>query len=145
MTFNQRRKGLLKAMQRITGNKGISIVIPWRKCLDVPRFLRRLDLFEKRSRKSKLVILFLCLLCLASGCSTTPPTPTPAALARRLVISIRFAGPPLPQTVQALRRAGATQVSALAWTLEYDWRDQSHGAAIHAANAEPGRKIGPLR
>lgn len=34
--------------------KVVTKVIPMRKCQDVPRFLKRLDDFEKLSRKSKL-------------------------------------------------------------------------------------------
>lgn len=30
------------------------VTIPFRKCQDVPRFLKKLDAFEKRSRKSTL-------------------------------------------------------------------------------------------
>ncbi len=54
MSFENRRKRFLKAMQRATGSNGIAVVIPMRKCQDVPRFLKRLDKFEKAGRKSKL-------------------------------------------------------------------------------------------
>jgi hypothetical protein len=33
----------------------VEVVIPMRKSQDVPRFLKKLDAFEKRSRKSKFI------------------------------------------------------------------------------------------
>lgn len=48
------------------------VIIPWRKCQDVPRFLRKLDEFERRSRKSKFVVVVLLLCATATFAAQSP-------------------------------------------------------------------------
>jgi hypothetical protein len=49
------QKRLADAVRRLYPNAKL-VTIPWRKSQDVPRFLRKLDAFERRSRKSNLVV-----------------------------------------------------------------------------------------
>lgn len=49
------RRSLLSNLVKAAGKENvISVRVPWRRSLDVPRFLKKLDRFEKQSRKSKL-------------------------------------------------------------------------------------------
>lgn len=43
---------MLESLKKYPGSTVVTI--PFRKCQDVPRFLKKLDAFEKRSRKSTL-------------------------------------------------------------------------------------------
>lgn len=55
MTFEQRRKALLKQMSAKSPRPPIKKVIPFRND-DVPLYLRKLDEFERQSQNANLVV-----------------------------------------------------------------------------------------
>lgn len=55
MTFEQRRQALLKQMSAQSPHPPIKKVIPFRND-DAPRYLRKLDEFERQSRNANLVV-----------------------------------------------------------------------------------------
>jgi hypothetical protein len=54
------REGEVTKVQRILrrafGNVGTRVKFKWRESEDVPKFLKRLDAWEKKSKRSKLII-----------------------------------------------------------------------------------------
>jgi hypothetical protein len=55
MNFNKMRKNLLKEMESKANGKIYERIIPFRNN-DIPIFLKKMDEFEKRSRKNRLVV-----------------------------------------------------------------------------------------